>query len=432
MNKSFLALLILAPTLAWSLGSPFRGLFGSNMYQPLFSQPIGINSDCSYKYRSSDPQVMIRQFDAVCMTIQQSKPVEVSPTCTYSDYKPDQSFKDLHVRLQQKSHYIKTLEDSSKSFRFGAANLQAVQAIQAQSLTSPTGYLEFEVLVGRYCQRQVPQSAQNAFAANVDVPAEVISFWDEDYITYLWNEAMPTLRLRDRDVDYQSIADLNIYGARLWKKMLECSDNDPELARSNYFKAEFTTCADGDALKDQIKNYVGSVRSFFTTSLLAMPELKHKESYMVEHAISRQESLLKSRYESLPTYHPMFSQAILQILVDIYPVGRRDSKDIRDLGKRMNATEIEGSHMLAWIAQLDILSPFGMSPWGLWPSANLTVQARIQRVRMEMLQQVLKNLELKDFDDFAFGPYHRMPRWYHENQKDLPLEVRKLNQRYGM
>jgi hypothetical protein len=204
------------------------------------------------------------------------------------------------------------------------------------------------------------------------------------------------------------------------------------LARRQYYRAQFS-CDEGQALKEEIKNYVNSVRFFFSSSFIKPMKINVRTQFDLMFALMKRTGLYTPQYESLPTLHPLFSQVIQQILVEVFPAGSSDSVKNDFIAKRLGISkERPDSTFLQFIAQLDDFFPGGLSPMGLWPSANFSIYGQIQRTRMKLLAELAPDLKISSFNGLAFGAFMRLPEFYFENKSKLVDETRAMNQRYGV
>ena len=421
--------ILLSPLFVSAMGNPFRPSYMIN------TNPIGVNDDCSYQYESggyNKPDLFGKVYDTTCLYILKSTPIQVGQACQYDDYKQTNEYKSQTTRVLTENQFEVLNKETLTTMKYGMFNIQKFQNYFFQIYQKPTGQLEYELLLGKYCQKAVPTNAREAFSMNVDVPANIISKWDKDYIQSRWDQELPTLTRKYPDTDFPSLIELNLQGEQIWNKMLACAQGDAELARYQYFSAQFN-CAGGVELKEQIKNYVQSVRVYFATSFIKPLKIDIKYRYQLIEAINNKESAVKINYDSFPTFHPMFIQAIEQMLVDIYPVGSNDRVKMEYSAKKLGITkDRQESTLLQAISQIDHFMPNGLAPQGLWPSANISVWGQIQKVRMQYLHELVDDIEVKSFQGVAFGAFYKLPEFYGANKTKLADEVRAMSQRYGL
>lgn len=430
MVKVVLSFVFLAPLFVSAMGNPFRPAY---MVNP---NPIGVNEDCSFKYESGGynrPDLFGKVYDTTCLYILKSAPISVGQDCQYDDYKQTGEYKKPLARMTTQTQFESANKEILTEIKYGLVNIQKFKEYFANIYQSPTGNLEYELLLGKYCQKATPTKAREAFSMNVDVPATIISFWDEEYIKSRWDQELESLTRKYPDTDFQSLVELNLHGAQLWKKMLTCAQGDAELARYQYFSTQFN-CDGGQQLKEEIKNYVESVKIYFSTSFIKPLKIDMKYKFQVIDAVVNKDgSGVKANYDSFPTFHPLFIQAIEQMLVDIYPVGSNDQVRMEYSAKKLGINKDRPqSTLLQAISQLDHFMPNGLPPQGLWPSANFAVYSQVQRVRMQYLHELVDDIEIKNFDGLAFGSFTRLPEFYSTYRTKLADEVRLMNQRYGL
>ena len=410
----------LAPLLASAMGSRFPSPF-----------PTGIQANCKHTYEGGfGPET----YDTMCLSLAKSTPIEVKADCHYDDYVQTEKYKDPIVRSNTEQSAKAARKAAFEFIKYGLTDVQKLQSYHINNYyNQPTGRLEQELMAGKYCQRAIPTNTQNAFAANVDVPASNISLWTEDYISSLWAQDLPKLRAKHPESDFTTLVELNLKGARIWNKMLECSNNNPELARQQYFNASFQ-CDSGKELKQEIKHYVESVKFFFSTSFMQAMEIKIKTNFELMQAIHNKEGIHQVNIANFPTFHPLFAQAFQQILVEIFPAGSRDTANVAFIEHKLGLTkDRQDSLLLRSISQMDDFRPDGIVPYGLWPSANYAIQVSIEQSRFRVLQSHLDGkMTITKFKGMAFGAFQRLPDFYDNNSATLVDEMRAMNKRYGL
>lgn len=428
MKNLIWLILILFPLFGFAMGNPFRPSYH------LTPHAVGVNhQDCSEKYQSgSHSQLLGKTYDPTCIYILKSTPVDIDPNCNYDDYRQTENYKNEVVRETTRGRYLSINKATATGLKFGLVDVEAFQKHFGSAYYNSTGQMEFELLLGKYCQKAVPKTPQSAFATHVDVPAQVISLWSEDYIKSRWNQHIKYLTQKFPDTDFITIIELNLKGAQIWDKLLTCANGDAELARNQYFTTQFS-CDRGPELKNEIKGYIQSVKMFFSTSFMKPVEIKIKTEFDLLMAVTKKDTVVKSEYEPFPTFHPLFNQAIQQMLVDIYPVGSHDKVSLDFINNKLGlSSDRQSTTLLQVIAQINEFMPDGLPMYGLWPSASTTVHARIQNTRLQMFKLLSSNIKIENFDGIAFGAFRKLPQFYSDNKAKITDQIRELNRRYGL
>ena len=430
--KYFWILFFLVPQLSLAMGMFFRrGIFDSLSDYEMMGQKVGINKEtCAYIYASD--KSLFREYEMTCMAGKNSLPIEVSSDCNYDDYNRNNRYESIPVQLSLTNSLDAQIEKNFQELQYGVSRLQPVWDLLKSNYQNSTGYVDAELLLGKYCQRATPTTTANAFSMNTDVPAEIISFWDHKYLKNMWEPKLEYLKARYPEFEVQDIYDLNLQAADLWEKIMICADQNPEVARYSYFRGEFN-CSNGLEIKDSIKNYVTSVRMQLTTSYKKPIELKTKSAALITYSISRGEKLYESRYTSLPSYHPLYTQALLQILVDIFPAGSSDRVSLQDYQRRIGIKDSQETTLFIQnLSQLDDLWPKGLLPMGLWPTAGFTAFSQVQSKRMKLITLILKDIQITEFQDLYIKGFRKPDPFYVKNRAQLVDEIRMMNQRYGI
>jgi hypothetical protein len=423
-------------TLISFLTFPLSAFAMGDLFRPSYNPyPVGVREDCSYKFQNSGgPAPLFTQFDVSCVKSLKSTPVVIDANCNYDDYQQSQDYKNLEIRKSTEESYNKLNKELGTLLKLVQVKIPELRTRFSKAYDNPTGQLEYEVLIGKYCQRGLPQTASQAFAMNIDVPASAISLWNEEYISSRWNQELKRLIQTYPGTDFPSLVELNIQGAQIWEKMLLCSGGDPELARYQYFTTEFN-CANGSELKSEIQHYVLSVRFYFTTSFIKPLDFENtiKYKYQLIDALMGGRTEIQLNYESFPTFHPLFTQAINQILVELYPLGSKDSVNSQYFLDKLGLTDQSKATPFAQaVLQMDSIMPDGLYPQGLWPSANTAINFHLMAIRLGFLQEKISEITVNVYKAISFGPFLKLPDFYLSNRARLADEIRGMNKRYGL
>ena len=435
--KFTLALFFLVPNLSFAMGMFYRPAM-----QSLFGTKTGINpKTCAFTY---DGQTLVQEYDPTCMAGKHSRPIDVSSDCNYDDYDRDSLYKptpglnyvDPVLRIHGEHAALNVtnakIQSAFQNLKLGIVKLEPFWQDFENSYKDPQGYLENELLLGKYCQRSTPTNTSQAFAINTDVPAQIISFWDQKYLKAQWKPILEPMKKQYPEFEIQEIYDMNLQAADLWDKVMKCSNQDPEASRFSYFTGEFN-CPNGSELKEEIKNYVLSVRMQLTTAYKKPIEPTSKSGILLSYAISQGQAIYKNNYPSLPSYHPLYTQALLQIMVDVFPAGTHDKVSFEEIKKRLGVKSAdECTLFLQNIGQLDDLQPEGLIPMGLWPTAGITAYTQVQTTRMKLMATLLKDITVTDFSDIYIIGFRKPAPFYTQNRAQFVDEIRKMNQRYGI
>jgi hypothetical protein len=243
---------------------------------------------------------------------------------------------------------------------------------------------------------------------------------------------MDQLHTKFSENDLVSLYELNLKAARLWERALACYSRNAEAVREAYARASFACIAwPGPSLSLAFAEFRQDVRGYLATSFFRTPQLLVENRMDIAlRLLNRQPLIAVSNENNLPSIHPIFSQVILELQLELFPISENISSE--RLATRLSSSGQDRLFLV--LAHFDYYFPGrGADHFGLWPAAARAARFwRFYQMLGLLASETGGHVRLRRPVGITTDIDHqRLPDFYLQNAQAIPVAMRDIGQRYN-
>lgn len=223
-----------------------------------------------------------------------------------------------------------------------------------------------------YCHSKMAQNRDEIWEPGFDVPANFINQWDSSFIAEEFAGTLTPELTQNNDME--SLLELNIEAADIWQQMLKCAAGNAEQARHSFLVNNWSCAATSPHLQQKISQYIDNVIFYYSTSHLQQLDLGEDTTLGTFKRLALKTGLFKSVFQ-FPAFHPLFSQITRQLLAEVYLGVNKMTELEAKLTEEFGENGRLFFQNLSKIGHVLVKNQGRCLPWGLWPSAQRSLQA---------------------------------------------------------